>query len=234
MNTRGNNDFSRRRFLTRSGAIGAGLGAVGLSRFGGGTLFAAGNTTVPGTGAGGTFDPMRYAGQTVSIMLVDGERDDLGLRDKLDEIRETMGLEVEVSTLALGPLLESNNQNLRADQSAFDIAHMLGFSVAGRSAPACSRRSTTTSSDPARTPEGYDFEDFPAGQLEYCGYFDIEAGQFGGDQLYLIPGIHSGSVIMFYRKDLLRGGRARPCRRTGRTTWPTPRRCTRATCRARR
>ena len=57
-------------------------------------------------------------------------------------------------------------------------------------------------SDPARTPEGYDLPDFPAGQLEYCGYFDIEAGQFGGDDLYLIPGIHSGSVIMYYRPDL--------------------------------
>ena len=83
---------------------------------------------------------MRYAGQTVSILLVDGERDDLGLRDKLDEIRETMGLEVEVSTLALGALLESNNQNLRADQSAFDIAHILGSASPGRSAPACSHR----------------------------------------------------------------------------------------------
>ena len=202
MNTRGNNDFSRRRFLTRSGAIGVGLGAVGLSRFGGGTLFAAGNTTVPGTGAGGAFDPMRYAGQTVSIMLVDGERDDLGLRDKLDEIRETMGLEVEVSTLALGPLLESNNQNLRADQSAFDIAHILGFSVAGTVGAGLLAPLNDYVSDPARTPEGYDLEDFPAGQLEYCGYFDIEAGQFGGDQLYLIPGIHSGSVIMYYRTDL--------------------------------
>ncbi len=145
---------------------------------------------------------MRYAGQTVSILLVDGERDDLGLRDKLDEIRETMGLEVEVSTLALGALLESNNQNLRADQSAYDIAHILGFSVAGTVGAGLLTPLNDYVGDPSRTPEGYDLPDFPAGQLEYCGYFDVEAGQFGGDDLFLIPGIHSGSVIMYYRPDL--------------------------------
>ena len=132
MNITPNNDFSRRRFLARSGAFGVGLGAVGLLKAGGGHRLNTGtDTTVPGTAAGGTYDPMRYAGQTVSILLVDGERDDLGLRDKLDEIRETMGLEVEVSTLALGALLESNNQNLRADESAYDIAHILGFKQPG-------------------------------------------------------------------------------------------------------
>ncbi len=203
MNITPNNDFSRRRFLAGSGAFGVGLGAVGLLRAGGGQRFLTGtDTTVPGTAGGGAFDPMRYAGQTVSILLVDGERDDLGLRDKLDEIRETMGLEVEVSTLALGALLESNNQNLRADQSAYDIAHILGFSVAGTVGAGLLAPLNDYVADPSRTPEGYDLPDFPAGQLEYCGYFDVEAGQFGGDDLFLIPGIHSGSVIMYYRPDL--------------------------------
>jgi multiple sugar transport system substrate-binding protein len=57
--------------------------------------------------------------------------------------------------------------------------------------------------DPSKTPADYDFADFPAGQLEYTGYFDVENDQFGGDTLYLIPGIHSGSVLLFYRQDLL-------------------------------
>ena len=113
-----------------------------------------------------------------------------------------MGIDVEVSTLALGALLESNNQNLRADQSAYDIAHILGFSVAGTVGAGLLAPLNDYVGDPARTPEGYDLADFPAGQLEYCGYFDVEAGQFGGDDLFLIPGIHSGSVIMYYRPDL--------------------------------
>jgi len=201
VNIKPNNDFTRRRFLARSGAFG--FGAVGLTRVGGGRDHATGtDTTVPGTATSGAFDPMQYAGQTVSVLLVDGERNELGLRDKIGEIKETMGIDVAVSTLALGALLESNNQNLRAEQSAFDIAHILGFSVAGTVGAGLLTPLNDYVADPSRTPEGYDLEDFPAGQLEYCGYFDIESAQFGGDDLYLIPGIHSGSVIMYYRADL--------------------------------
>jgi multiple sugar transport system substrate-binding protein len=80
---------------------------------------------------------------------------------------------------------------------------VLGFSVAGTVGAGLFTKITDWVADPARTPADYDFADFPAGQLEYCGYFDTETGEFGGDKLYLIPGIHSGSVIMFYRKDLL-------------------------------
>lgn len=61
-----------------------------------------------------SFDPKKYAGQTVRILLVDRERDDLGVRD-------------------------------------------------------------------------------------------VQTGEFGGDTLYLLPGIESGSCILFYRKDLLGG-----------------------------
>ena len=204
MNTQHSNDFTRRRFLARSGAFGVGLGAVGLLRVGGGgrNHITGTDTTVPGTTAGGAFDPMRYAGQTVSVLLVDGERDDSGLRDKIGEIKEMLGIDVEVSTLALGALLESNNQNLRADQSAFDIAHILGFSVAGTVGAGLLTPLNDFVADPARTPADFDLADFPAGALDYCGYFDVEAAQFGGDDLYLIPGIHSGSVIMYYRPDL--------------------------------
>ena len=60
------------------------------------------------------------------------------------------------------------------------------------SAPACSPNGPLRRR-PGSNPPDYDLPDFPAGQFEYCGYFDVEAGQFGGDQLYLIPGIHSGS-----------------------------------------
>jgi len=138
----------------------------------------------------------------VSVMLVDGERDDSGLRDKIGEIKEKLGIDVEVSTLALGALLESNNQNLRAEQSAFDIAHILGFSVAGTVGAGLLTPLNDYVADPARTPADFDLADFPAGALDYCGYFDVEAAQFGGDDLYLIPGIHSGSVILYYRPDL--------------------------------
>jgi multiple sugar transport system substrate-binding protein len=65
------------------------------------------------------------------------------------------------------------------------------------------------------TPKNYNFKDFPAGQLEYVGYFDTKKQKFGGSTLYLIPGLHGGSAVMFYRKDLLdKAGLKVP------TTWP--------------
>ncbi len=151
----------------------------------------------------GTFDPMACAGKTVRIALVDGERDDSGLRDKEAEIEAATGLNIELTTMALGALLESNNQVLRAPESAFDIVHVLGFSVAGTAGAGLFEPLQPYLDDPARTPADYDFADFPEGQLEYTGYFDVDTGEFGGDDLYLIPGIHSGSAILFYRKDLL-------------------------------
>jgi ABC-type glycerol-3-phosphate transport system substrate-binding protein len=149
------------------------------------------------------FDPMRYAGCTVKIALVDGERDEKGLQDLQGDIEAETGISIELTTLDLGTLLESNDQNLRADSSAFDIMHVLGFSVAGTVGAGLFEPLNDYVNDPSRVPADYDIADFPAGQLEYTGNFDIENAAFGGDELYLIPGIHSGSVLLFYRQDLL-------------------------------
>ncbi len=152
---------------------------------------------------GGTFDPMACAGKVVRIALVDGERDDLGLRDKEAEIEAATGIDIQLTTMALAQLNESVAQNLRAPESAFDIVHTIGFNVAGTAGAGLLEELTPYLNDPSKTPADYDFADFPAGQLQYTGYFDPATGEFGGDQLYLIPGIHSGSVLLFYRKDLL-------------------------------
>lgn len=165
-------------------------------------------TTIGATGAvraqdAGTFDPMKCAGATVNIALVAGERDELGLQDKEAEIEAATGVNIEWSTEALGDLINSNNQNLEAPESSVDIMHMIGFTVAQMVGAGLMEPLQPYLDDPSRTPADYDFADFPAGQLEYTGYFDVETGQFGGDTLYLIPGIHSGSVLLFYRQDLL-------------------------------
>ena len=157
----------------------------------------------------GSFDPMKYAGQTVRIVLVDRERDDLGLRDKQSELEAATGLKIEITTLALDALDQSIAQNLRAPESAFDIVHIVGFTVASTVGAGLLEDITGYVSDPSRTPADYDFADFPKGQLNYAGYFNVQTGEFGGDTLYLIPGIESGSCMMFYRKDLL-GGPGQP------------------------
>lgn len=160
-------------------------------------------TAAPVFAAEGEFDPMACAGKTVRIALVDGERDDMGLRDKEAEIEAATGIDIQLTTMAIGPLGESIAQNLRADESAFDIIHVIGFNVAATAGAGLLEELTPYVNDPSKTPADYDFADFPEGQLNYTGYFDPEKGEFGGDKLFLIPGIHSGSVLLFYRKDLL-------------------------------
>jgi ABC-type glycerol-3-phosphate transport system substrate-binding protein len=198
--------ISRREFVRRATILGVSGGVVSavLAACGGpgaSQPAASQASAAPGTSAA-AFDPMKYAGETVRIALVDGERDEAGLKDKIPEIKERMGLDIQLTTLALGPILESNNQNLRAPESAFDVMHVLGFSVAGTVGADLFQELTPWVDDPARTPADYDLGDFPAGSLDYTGYFDVESGEFGGEKLYLIPGVHSGSCILFYRKDL--------------------------------
>jgi multiple sugar transport system substrate-binding protein len=204
--------ISRRQFVQRAAALGLSGGLVGavLAACAGpaatsppATGGTAPTTTGPAPTSAAAFDPMRYAGETVRIAIVDGERDEAGLKDKIQEIKDRMGITVELVTMALPALLESNNQNLRAPESAFDVMHVLGFSVAGTVGAGLFTDITEWVADPVRTPADYQLDDFPAGQLEYCGYFDAATGEFGGDQLFLIPGVHSGSCILFYRKDLL-------------------------------
>jgi multiple sugar transport system substrate-binding protein len=153
----------------------------------------------------GDFDIAQYAdaGCTVDILLVDGERDQNGLLDKEAEIEAATGIDINVTALAFGDEIASVQQSLTADESPFDIVHILGFTIAARSGADLLEQLNTYVDDPSKTPSDYNLEDFPPGVLEYQGYFDVEAGQFGGDDLYLIPGIHSGSAILFYRADLL-------------------------------
>jgi ABC-type glycerol-3-phosphate transport system substrate-binding protein len=205
--------ISRRAFIRRAVLLGLSGGTIAavIAACGPGTPSSAPASAASSAPSGppsvapsaAAFDPMKFAGEKVRIAIVDGERDEAGLKDKIPEIKERMGIDVELTTMALGALLESNNQNLRAPESAFDVLHVLGFSVAGTVGADLFHELTPWVDDPTRTPADYDLADFPKGALDYCGYFDIATGAFGGDKLYLIPGIHSGSCILFYRKDLL-------------------------------
>ncbi len=73
---------------------------------------------------------MKYAGQTVRIVFVDRERDDLGLRDTQSELQAGSGLKIEITTMVLSALAESIAQNLRSPVSAFDIVQIQGVTVA--------------------------------------------------------------------------------------------------------
>ena len=137
--------ISRREFVKRATILGMSGGAIGavLAACGG---TAASQSAAPASaahrshgrpgqrgpiGVVGSLRPDALRRLDGQGRLVDGERDEVGLKAKIAEIKDTMGITVELTTLALGALLEANNQNLLAPESAFDIVHVLGFSVAG-------------------------------------------------------------------------------------------------------
>ena len=78
-----------------------------------------------------SYNPKKFAGTTVKILLVDGERDQEGIKDKISEIQKTHGIKVEVTALALGAQLEKIQSVLRASTSEYDIIDNLGFTVSG-------------------------------------------------------------------------------------------------------
>lgn len=154
-----------------------------------------------GTAATPTEAALPFEGTTIRMNVVAGERNAEGVRDHIDEIRDRFGIELEVTEFALGDLIAKNAETLRAPQSEFDIVHVLGFTVAAVSGAGLLQPLNDYIANEA--PDDYDFpDDFPEGQLEYISYYDVENQAFGGDDVYLIPGIHSGSAVLYYREDL--------------------------------
>jgi multiple sugar transport system substrate-binding protein len=192
--------MSRNDFVKRAGALGLSASAIA------GILVGAGKASAADQRAA-----RQFAGTTVNI-LVAAEGDDKGVHDKVGEIKKRFGINLKYTALAVGPLIEKANQNLKAPTSSFDAIMVLGFTVAQMVGGGFF---TPLNDYVKKAPAGYDFpRDFPAGELEYVGYFDTKKGAFGGKTLYLIPGLHGGSVVLFYRKDLFAAAGLKPP-----TTW---------------
>jgi multiple sugar transport system substrate-binding protein len=178
-------EMSRDDFIRRMGLLGFSATAIG------GMLAAAGKAEAAAE--------RRFAGQTVHI-LVAAEGDDKGVADKIPDMKKKLGIDVKMTALPVGPLNEKLSQNVKAPTSSFDAIMVLGFTV--------SQFVGGGYFDPLNkylknVPVGYDFpQDFPKGELNYVGYYDVKHQRFGGRTLYLIPGLHGGSVVLFYRKDL--------------------------------
>jgi multiple sugar transport system substrate-binding protein len=192
--TMGRDDFVKR--LTYLGFTATAIG---------GMLAAAGK-------AGAGVEATPFAGTTVRILVV-AEGDDKGVRDKISTIKRRFGIDLKMTALPVGPLIEKANQNLKAPTSSFDIIQVLGFSVSQMVGGGFFEPLNKYLS---KAPRGYDFpKDFPPGQLKYTGYYDTKKQQFGGKTLYLIPGLHAGSVLLFYRNDLFKEAGLKAPR-----TWP--------------
>ena len=190
-------EISRDVFIKRMTLLGFSATAIG------GMLAAAGKADASAGRA--------FAGKTVHI-LVAAEGDDKGVQDKIPYIKQKFGIDVKMTALPVGPLNEKLSQNVKAPTSSFDAIMVLGFTV---SAFVGGGYFDPLNKYLANVPPGYDFPiDFPAGELRYVGYYDVKNQRFGGRTLYLIPGLHGGSVVLFYRKDLFAKAGLRPP-----TTW---------------
>jgi len=187
--------MNRQEFVKRATFLGLSASAIGS------ILAAAGKAS-----AGRAF-----AGSTVNILIA-AEGDDKGVHDKIGEIKSRFGIDLKYTALPVAGLIPKANQNLAAPTSSFDAIMVLGFSVTQMVGGG---GFTPLNPYLSKAPKGFDFpQDFPAGELEYVGYFDVKNQRFGGKTLYMIPGLHGGSVVLFYRKDLLAAAGLKPP-----TTW---------------
>jgi multiple sugar transport system substrate-binding protein len=190
-------EMGRDDFIKRMTLLGFSASAIG------GLLAAAGKASAA--------EGRTFAGKTISI-LVAAEGDDKGVRDKLGEIKKRFGIDVKMTALPVGPLNEKLSQNVKAPKSSFDAIMVLGFTV---SAFVGGGFFEPLNKYLKKVPSGYDFPgDFPPGELQYVGYYDVKHQRFGGKTLYLVPGLHGGSVVLFYRKDLFKAAGLKPP-----TTW---------------
>ena len=181
--------LSRTEFLRRAGILGLSATTIGA------VLAGAGKAT-----AADLVNARAYAGQTVR-MLIPAEGDQKGVADKTAAFEKATGIKLETTALAVGPLLEKANQSIKASNANYDVIGVLGFSV---SQMVGGGYFTPLNNYVRKAPAAYGFGDFSKGRLNYVGYFSPKQKSFGGKTLFLIPGTHGGSSILFYRKDLLK------------------------------
>lgn len=181
--------FSRRGLMKTAAALGLSTTALGGLSLG--AAFAA------------DYDPKKYAGTKISILMTGDENDHRALADLLPEFTAETGIEIEITSPALGALIEKTLQNLKAEQSSFELINYLGFLTTQQVGGGYFEQLNALIDDPAETPADWDFADFIPAAMKNVGIFDMATKTVGqGSDVYGIPGLHSGSVIYFYRKDL--------------------------------
>ena len=67
------------------------------------------------------FDWKKYAGTKLGLLMTGDENDHRALADLMPEFLEQTGIELEVTSPALGALIEKTLQNLQTPQSSFEL-----------------------------------------------------------------------------------------------------------------
>ncbi len=191
--------MDRRTLIKSAGAFGV-VGAL-MSAYAGAPAMAAG------------YDPKKYAGTKLNILMTGDENDHRALGDLLPQLEAETGIKLEITSPALGALIEKTLQNLKADKSSFDLIEYLGFLTTQQVGGGYFEQLNKYIDDANETPPDWDFKDFIPAAMKNVGYFDLKTGTLGqGPDVYGIPGMHSGSVIYFYRKDLFDAAGLKPAK----------------------
>lgn len=217
--------MSRRQFVQRAtllGLSGGTIAAVIAACGGGGATASPAGSVGPapsagaspaGSPAGTAYDPMKYAGTKVRILMTGDENDHRALGEKVAQLKEETGIELEITSPALGPLIEKTLQVLKAPQAEFEIINYLGFLTTQQVGGGFFEQLNAYLEDPAETDPNWDFDDFADSNLKNVGIYDLENQKLGeGSDVYGIPGLHSGSVVYFYRKDLFDAAGLQPAK----------------------
>jgi multiple sugar transport system substrate-binding protein len=182
--------MSRDEFVKRAGFLGISASAIG------GMLVAAGKATAADERAA-----RGLAGGTVNL-LIPAEGADKGVREKIGEMKKRLGVDVKMTALAVGPLIQKLDQSVKAPTGTYDAISVLGFTVAQFVGGGYF---TNLTPYVKKLPASYGYpSDFARGELDYLSNFNIGTQRFGGSTPYLIPGLYAGPIILFYRKDLLK------------------------------
>ncbi|MDQ3559709.1 MAG: extracellular solute-binding protein [Pseudomonadota bacterium] len=198
--------LSRRALLGRAAALGISSTMIGAFL----SSYCASTARAQGTGA---FDPKKYAGTQLSILMTGDENDHRALVDLLPQLEEETGIQLEITSPALGPLIEKTLQNLKAERSSFDLINYLGFLTTQQVGGGYYEKLNSYIENPEETPPDWDFADFLPPAMKNVAIYDVENHGLGqGSDVYGIPGFHSGSVIYFYRKDLFDAAGLQPAK----------------------
>ena len=196
---------NRRGFV--QGAAGLGIAA---SAFGG--MF---SDYIGGFGSASAadYDPMKYAGTTINMLVVGSENIDHAFRDLLPELTAETGIEVEITSPAIGPLIQKTVQLLQSERSGFELVQYLGFLAPQIVGSGGFTKLNAFIDDPAETAAEFDFPDFIQAAVNNVSIYDVEAGKRGqGSDVYAVPSGPGGSGIYFYRKDLFEAAGLQPAK----------------------
>ena len=197
---RGQAGLSRRALVQNSAlfglSAGAGLLDSGLSR-----AQAAG------------YDPKKYAGTELSILMTGDENDHRALGDLLPQLEAETGIKLKITAPNSMAVIEKTLQNLKDTRSSFELIEFIGFLTTQQVGGGYYEQLNSYLDNPAETPADFDFADFLQPALRNVGIYDIKNQVLGqGKDVYALPGMHSGSVIYFYRKDLFDAAGLKPAK----------------------